>query len=101
MTPLKRVEAELRCAVESRQYLEVERLVVTYCEAARAHITSLAPGSAEAREAQKAIRQALEWTTRMLQAGRESIALDLSRLPRVKRYLQTAPPRGSSCQVEV
>ena len=78
----------------------MERLLVVYCEAARARFQSLAPSDPEAREIQKAVEQLLEWTGRMLRAGRESIALELSRLPRVKHYLQTPPVAASSWHVE-
>jgi len=98
--PLKKMEAELRAAVESRRYREVERLLVAYCESARTYVLSLAPGNAEVREAEKSIQSVLAWTGRMLQAGRESIALELSRLPRVKRYLQSPPAGGSSWHIE-
>lgn len=101
MTPLGEIEAELRSAVESRQHRQVERLVVAYCEAARTYVSGLAPDDPGMREAQKAVQEVLEWTRRMLQTSRESIALDLSRLPRVKRYLQTPPADASSWQVEV
>jgi hypothetical protein len=100
MTRLEELEAELRSVVESRRYLEVERLVVAYCEAARSYVGTLAPGDLTIHETGRAIQGVLEWTSRMLQAGRESIALDLSRLPRVKRYLQTPPDGGSGLQVE-
>jgi len=100
MTLLRKIEAELRTAVESRQYPEVERLVVAYCEAACTYVRSLSPGGPEIREAQQAIQEVLEWTSRMLQAGRESIALELSRLPRVKRYLQSPPAGASGWHVE-
>jgi hypothetical protein len=99
MVPLEKIEAELRRAVESRQYREVERLVVAYCEAACAHVSSLQPGP-ELQEGQKAVQAVLEWTGQMLKVGRESIALELNRLPRVKRYLQTPPTGGSSWHVE-
>jgi hypothetical protein len=100
MTTLEKLEAELRGAVESRRYREVERLVVAYCEAVRMSIRSLAPGDPAVRETQKTVQEVLEWTSRMLQAGRESIALELNRLPRVKRYLQPPPPAPSGWHVE-
>jgi hypothetical protein len=100
MNSLEKLEGELRTAVESRRYREVERLVVEYCDAARAYLRSLAPGDPVVLETQKSVANMLEWTSRMLQAGRESIALELSRLPRVKRYLQTPPEYGRSWHVE-
>jgi hypothetical protein len=100
MKPLEQIEMELRSAVESRRYREVERLVVAYCEAARTYVGSLAPGGPELPEAQKAVQEVLEWTSRMLLAGRASIALELNRLPRVQRYLQTPPAGGRSWHVE-
>jgi hypothetical protein len=100
MDSLEKLAGELRTAVESRRYREVERLVVGYCDAARVYLRSLAPGDPAVLETQKSISRMLEWTSRMLQAGRESIALDLSRLPRVKRYLQTPPAAGRSWHVE-
>jgi hypothetical protein len=100
MTDLDKIEAELRSAVESRRYREVERLVVEYCGEARGYFRSLAPGDLEAPKTQRAIQELLEWTKRMLQAGRESIVLELSRLPRVKRYLQDPPTCRSSWHVE-
>lgn len=101
MLPLTKIEAQLRTAVESRQYPAVARLVVVYCEAARNYVGALAPGDPEVHETLKAVNEMLEWTRQMLQSGRESIALDLSRLPRVRRYLQTPPTAGSGWHVEV
>jgi hypothetical protein len=100
MAPLEKLEGELRTAVESRRYREVERLVVEYCEAARTYVGSLAPEDPRVRAAQTSIQEVLEWTSRMLLAGRASIALELNRLPRVQRYLQTPPAGGSSWHVE-
>ena len=101
MSPLKKIEVQLRTAVESKQYLEVQRLVVAYCAEARNYAIARTPGDPEVQETLKAVHETLEWTRRMLQSGRESIALDLSRLPRVKRYLQTPPAAGSGWHVEV
>jgi len=100
MMPLEHIEEELRKAVQSRRYREVERLLVVYCDAARARFQSLAPSDPGAREIQRAVEQLLEWTGRMLRAGRESIALELNRLPRVKHYLQTPPVPVSTWHVE-
>jgi hypothetical protein len=100
MKPLEKLEAQLRTAVESRQYHDVERFLVEYCESARAHVRSLAPSDPALREAEKTIYQLLQWTARMLQAGRESIALELNRLPRLQRYLQTPPAAPSNWHVE-
>ncbi|HUI79907.1 MAG TPA: hypothetical protein VLY24_18400 [Bryobacteraceae bacterium] len=100
MTPLETLEARLRSAAESRQYREVEQLVVEYCKAARSYLISLAPASVAAQEAQRKVHHTLEWTCRMVQAGRESIVLELNRLPRVKRYLQRPPVNGNSWHVE-
>ena len=100
MTTLPNTEAELRNAVATRLYGEVQRLLVSYCTAARAQIRCLPPGSQERLEAQKAVQEVLNWTNRMLRAGRESIALELRRLPRVQRYLQAPPATTSSWNVE-
>ncbi len=101
MLPLTNIQVQLRTAVESRQYLEVQRLVVAYCSEARNYTGTLAPGDPEVHETLKAVNEMLEWTRQMLQSGRESIALDLSRLPRVRRYLQTPPAAGGGWHVEV
>ena len=100
MAPMEKLEAQLRSAVESRRYREVEQLIVAYCEAARTYVRSLLPEDPKFRETQTAIQQVLEWTSQMLLAGRASIALELNRLPRVSRYLQTPPVSGSSWHVE-
>ena len=89
MTSLAKTEWELRRAVESKRYGDVERLAVDYGNLARATLSALPPGSPEMQETQIAVQQMLAWANWMLQAGRESIALELNRLPRVKRYLQT------------
>ena len=95
MSSFETLEAQLRAAAESRQYADVERLVVEYCAAARSHVGCLSQGSAGAQEAMASVLGTLQWTNRMLQTGREQIVLELNRLPRLKRYLQT-PSAGET-----
>jgi len=100
MTALLKTEAELRSAVASRLYGDVQRLLVLYGSETRAHIRSLPAGSQELLDAQRRVQEMLDWTNRMIRAGRESIALELRRLPRVQRYLQAPPAPASNWQVE-
>jgi hypothetical protein len=67
MLNLTKIEAQLRGAVESKQYLEVQRLLVAYCAEARNYASARTPGDPEVQETLKADHEMLEWNRRMLQ----------------------------------
>lgn len=99
--PLSRIEKELRRAVETQRYNEVQRLVLSFCEAAEAHARALPPGDPRIGEIAALTHEVLGWTRTMVRAGRASIVLQLRQIPNVKRYLgvPTAPP--SSLHLDV
>lgn len=91
---LSGIEKELRGAVQTQRYTEVQRLVLAFCEAAEAHARALPPGDPKIGEIAALTHEVLGWTRTMVRAGRASIVLQLRQIPNVKRYLgvPTAPP---------
>ena len=84
---LSRIEKDLRRAVETQQYAEVQRLVLAFCEAAENHARALPPGDARIGEIAALTLELLEWTRTMVQAGRACLVLQLREIPQVKSYL--------------
>jgi hypothetical protein len=81
------IERELRRAVESQQYAEVQRLVLSFCELAEAHARTLPPGDPGLGEIAGMTQELLQWTRCMVKTSRESLSLQLRQIPRVKRYI--------------
>lgn len=84
---LSQIEKELRRAVETQQYVEVQRLVLSFCEAAEAHARALPPGDARIAEIASLTQEVLQWTRTMVQAGRACLVLQLRQIPRVQKYV--------------
>ncbi|GEM_PF-3578377 len=87
---LSHIEKELRQAVETQQYAEIQRLVLSFCEAAEAHARALPAGDSRIGEIAALTKEVLEWTRTMVQAGRECIVLQLRQIPQVQRYIPAA-----------
>jgi hypothetical protein len=98
---LTSLERELRRAVQSQQYAEVQRLVLAFCESAEAYAKALPPGDAKLGEIEGMTRELLQWTRSMVKSGRESIALELRQIPRVKRYLPTPAAVPEAVRLDV
>lgn len=85
--PLSRIAKELRRAVETLQYEEVQRRVLAFCEAAEAQARALPPGDSRIGEIATMTQELLQWTHTMVQASRAVIVLQLRQLGQVKRYI--------------
>lgn len=84
---LSTIGKELRRAVETLQYAEVQRQVLAFCEAAEAHARALPPGDPRIGEIAAITQELLQWTRTMVQASRAVIVLQLRQLGQVKRYI--------------
>jgi hypothetical protein len=92
---LSRIEQELRRAVESQRYAEVQRLVLEFCRAAEAHARSLPPADPRIGEIATMTQDVLQWTRAMVKSSRASLIFQLQQIPKVKRYVP-APIRVPS-----
>ena len=92
---LSRIEQELRRAVESQRYAEVQRLVLEFCGAAEAHARSLPPADPRIGEIATMTQDVLQWTRSMVKSSRASVMLQLRQIPKVKQYVP-APARTPS-----
>ena len=99
--PLSRIEQELRRAVEGRQYAEIQRLVLAFCEAAEAHARALPPADPRIGEIAGMTQEVLLWTRTMVQSARESVALQLRQIPKVQRYIPTLTALPATLRVDV
>ena len=81
------IERELRRAVESRHFAEIQRLVCSFCEAAEAHIKALPPGDPRIQEIGNMTLELFQWCRTMVQSARECLVLELRQIPKVKRYI--------------
>jgi len=97
---LSNIERQLRHAVESQRYVEVQRLVLAFCQAAEAHARALPPGDPRIVEITEMTRQVLGWTRAMVQSGRASLVLQLRQLPKVRSYLRAPTPVPAVIRLE-
>ena len=84
---LSKIEKELRRAVESQQFPEVQLLVVSFCEAVEAHVRALPAGDPSIPAVASMVDEVLQWTRSMLYAARESFAAQLREIPKINEYL--------------
>ena len=84
---LSTIERELRQAVERRHFAEIQRLVLSFCEAVEAQIKALPPGDPRIQEIGNMTFELLQWCRTMVQSARECIVLELRQIPKVKRYI--------------
>ena len=96
---LTSIERELRRAVEIQHYGEVQRLVLSFCEAAEAHARALPPGDPRLDAIASMTGELLEWTRCMVKSARESVVMQLRQIPKVQRYLHTPAPAGMHLDV--
>jgi|SRR5215471_9832792 hypothetical protein len=87
---LSTIERDLRRAVECRHFAEIQRLVCSFCEAAEAQIKALPPGDPRIQEIGNMTLELLQWCRTMVQSARECLVLELSQIPKVKRYIPAA-----------
>lgn len=97
---LSSIQRELRRAVEAQQFAEIQRLVLSFCQAAETQIRKLPPGDPRIQEIGTMSLELLQWCRTMVQAARGCLVLQLRELPKIKRYIpaQTAVP--AALQVE-
>jgi hypothetical protein len=95
------IKVELRRAVLSESYSEVQRLTMLFCEAVETHVRTLAPGDPSIPEIGAMVQETLQWASSMVRSGRETLALQLTLIPKVKPYLQIVsfPPATLQCDV--
>jgi hypothetical protein len=98
---LSLIEKELRRAVETQQYAEVQRLVLAFCEAAETHARALPPGDARIGEIASLTQEVLQWTRTMVQAGRACLVLQLRQIPQVKRYIPIPAAPQATLRLDV
>lgn len=98
---LSQIEKSLRRAVEAQQYAEVQRLVLSFCEAAEAHARALPPGDTRIREIAALTQEVLEWTRTMVQAGRACLVLQLRQILQVKCYMPAVAPPHATMRLDV
>ena len=98
---LSEIEADLRRAVLSQSYSELQRLIMLFCEAVEAHVRALAPDDASIPEICSMVQETLQWTSSMVRLDRETLALQLKLIPRVKPYLQLVNSAPTMLRVDV
>jgi len=94
------IEKQLRRAVETQRYEEIQRLVLEFCEAAEASARALPAGDPRIGEVAEMTQKVLSWTRTMVQTGRESLVLQLRQMPKVKRYLGGTTHQPAAVHVE-
>ena len=98
---LSEIEADLRRAVLSQSYSELQRLIMLFCEAVEAHVRALARDDASIPEICSMAQETLQWTSSMVRLDRETLALQLKLIPRVKPYLQLVNSAPTMLRVDV
>jgi hypothetical protein len=87
-TSLSSLETLLREAVASRNYAEVQRLVVLLGAATAEQVSSLSAGDPLILEIGGWLDDLLDWTRTMLRVSRAAQADELRRIPFVRSYLK-------------
>lgn len=87
MEKLTCIERELRRAVESQQYTEVRRLVLSFCQAAETYARGLPPADPRIGEIADLTLEVLQWCRTMVQCSREGLVLELRQIPKVRQYI--------------
>jgi len=98
---LSRIQRELRAAVETQHYAEIQRLVLSFCEAAEAHARSLPNGDPRVAEIAALTQEVLQWTHTMVQAGRSCLVLQLRQIPKVKQYVRAPATSPTAVHMDV
>ncbi|HLK49920.1 MAG TPA: hypothetical protein VKT49_17375 [Bryobacteraceae bacterium] len=98
---LSRIQKELRAAVETQRYEEIQRQVLAFCEAAEGHARALPPGDPRVGEIAALTQEVLEWTRTMVQAGRACLILQLRQIPKVKQYVPGPLPMPPTMRLDV
>ena len=98
---LAKIEQALRRAVETQQYVEVQQLVLSFCEAAEGYARALPAGDPKIGEIAALTQELLQWTRTMVQAGRACIVLQLRQIPQLKCYVPPVAAPPSTMRLDV
>jgi hypothetical protein len=98
---LTAIERELRRAVEAQQYVEVQRLVLSFCQAAEAHARALPPADGRLEEIASMTLELLQWCRNMVQSARACAVLQLREIPKVQRYIPAPTALPAAWQIDV
>jgi hypothetical protein len=85
---LRRIETELRREAACHHYPEVERLLVSLCQAAAEETKLLPAGDSRILEIATWVDELLEWTRVMLMAARASVASELRQAYFLRGYVR-------------
>lgn len=98
---LTAIERELRRAVEAQQYVEVQRLVLSFCQAAESHARALPPADGRLEEIAGMTLELLQWCRNMVQSARAGVVLQLREIPKVQRYIPAPASVPASWHLDV
>ncbi len=84
---LAEIEHELRRAVASLAYADVERLIKEFCGAAAAQAAALPQGDPEIGRLVRHVDEVLDWAHLMLSTARAACVAELTRISILHRYL--------------
>ena len=90
---LAAIELDLKKASAQQQYALIECLALTFGDAARSEIATLAPGDPAVAEIAEHVLGVLEWSRLITLAGRAMTADELRGIPFLNRYLAGSPAR--------
>ena len=88
---LKVCENELRRAVGRQQFGPANTLIASYCRLAEIEAAALPADHPDKLDIFTRVADVLEWTRLVIYSARASWADELSRLPMVSAYLDSAP----------
>ena len=98
---LSSIEQELRRAVESHRFTEIQRLVLSFCEAAETHIRTLPAGDPRIQEIGSMVLEVLHWCRTMVQSARECLVLQMREIRTVQRYIPAPAPMPAAMHLDV
>jgi len=98
---LARIEEDLRIAVESQRYEDVQRLAVLFCQSATGHVRELPPRGPEVKVIADRVQEVLHWTILMARTARASYAAELRRVVMLNKYLHHVGATPANMQVDV
>ena len=98
---LTSLERELRRAVETQQYADVQRLVLSFCQAAETYARALPPADPRIQQIADLTFELLQWCRTMVKSARECVVLQLREIPKVKRYIPPPTAMPAAMHLDV